>query len=135
MLVAESGSDVPAGITGGGGDTGGSPAASPAVSPGVSGRVTAGPTCPVERFPPDPACAPRAVAGAVLVVTDDSGREVARATSDANGDFAIALSPGGYVLTPQPVAGIMGTAAPQPFTIASAGSSVTLDVEYDTGIR
>ncbi len=35
---------------------------------GVSGRVTAGPTCPVER-PGDPACQPRPVAGAVLVVT------------------------------------------------------------------
>ena len=35
-----------------------------AKGPGAGGRVTAGPTCPVER-PGDPACAPRMVAGAV----------------------------------------------------------------------
>lgn len=101
---------------------------------GVVGRVVAGPTCPVQRLPPDPACADRPVAGAVLVVTDAGGTEVGRATSDANGEFAIPLPPGSYVLTPQPVAGLMGTARPIQFT-ATAGSPADLDVTYDTGIR
>ena len=101
---------------------------------GVVGGVLAGPTCPVQRVPPDPACADRPVAGAVLVVTAAGGTEAGRATSDANGDFAIPLLPGSYVLTPQPVAGLMGTARPIQFTV-TAGSPADLGVTYDTGIR
>ena len=44
----------------------------PGVS-GVQGKATAGPTCPVERNPPDPQCAERPVAGAVLVFTNAAG--------------------------------------------------------------
>jgi hypothetical protein len=100
---------------------------------GVTGRASAGPTCPVEQ-PGDPACAPRLVAGAVLVVTGAGGAEVARVTTDAGGEFSIGLQPGDYTLVPQPVEGLMGTAAPMPFTVA-AGSPAVLDVSYDTGIR
>ncbi len=87
------------------------------------------------RVPPDPACADRPVAGAVLVITDDAGREVARLTSDSNGDFSAVLPGGHYVLTPPPVAGLMGTAAPVEFTIAPSGQVMTLAISYDTGIR
>ena len=100
---------------------------------GVAGRVTAGPTCPVER-PGDPACAPRIVAGAVLLVTGPGGAEVAKATTDATGAFRVGLGPGDYVLVPQPVEGLMGTAAAAPFTVVD-GSLTPLDVSYDTGIR
>jgi hypothetical protein len=86
-------------------------------------------------LPPDPACADRPVAGAVLVVTDAGGTEVGRATSDANGEFAIPLPPGSYLLTPQPVVGLMGTARPIQFTVTAGGSPANLDVTYDTGIR
>jgi hypothetical protein len=100
---------------------------------GVGGRVAAGPTCPVER-PGDPACSPRSVAGAVLVVTGAGGAEVARVTTDASGLFRVGLQPGDYTLVPQSVEGLMGTAAPMPFTV-SDGSETFLDVSYDTGIR
>src|SRR5664280_2442019 len=36
--------------------------------PWIIGTATAGPVCPVERYPPDPACAPRPVAGATITV-------------------------------------------------------------------
>jgi len=128
-FVGETGPAVPASVIDGiGGNPGGGVL-------GVSGRVLAGPTCPVMRIPPDPNCADRPVAGAVLVVTDDSGHEVARATSSSTGDFSIALPAGHYVLTPQPVAGLMGTAPPVDFTIAPSGPPITFDVAYDTGIR
>jgi hypothetical protein len=87
------------------------------------------------RIPPDPSCADRPVEGAILVVTDSTGREVARATSGANGDFSIPLRQGSYVLVPQPVQGLMGTAGKMDFAIGSSGPSVTLDIQYDTGIR
>jgi hypothetical protein len=100
---------------------------------GVAGRVVAGPTCPVES-PDDPACNPRPVAGAVLVVKGAGGTEVARFTTDATGLFRIGLQPGVYTLEPQPVEGLMGTASPVEFTVVD-GSETFLDLGYDTGIR
>jgi hypothetical protein len=108
----------------------------PAGAIGVAGRVHAGPTCPVQKVPPDPACADRPVAGAVLVVKNATGAEVARVTSAADGSFSVALAPGDYVLVPQPVTGLMGTAQPLPLHVQGDGAApAALDVVYDTGIR
>lgn len=102
----------------------------------VSGRATAGPTCPVERNPPDPACAARPVAGAVLVIQDAaSGREVTRVTTDQDGRFSVALAPGSYHLVPQTANGLMGGAPPVDFQVEAGRSTPPLGVSYDTGIR
>jgi hypothetical protein len=101
----------------------------------VGGRAVAGPVCPVERIPPDPACAPRPVAGAVLVIAASDGHKVARATTGADGRWTAALAAGAYTLTPQPVMGLMGTAPPIRFTVTASGSPGDLNVTYDTGIR
>jgi hypothetical protein len=103
----------------------------------ITGRATAGPVCPVERNPPDPACATRPVAGAVLVVQNAAtGSEVARVTTDQDGRFSLAVAPGAYRLVPQPVAGLMGGARPIDFRV-EAGQALPspLEVSYDTGIR
>lgn len=105
-------------------------------SPGtvsISGQVHAGPVCPVEHFPPEPACADRPVGGATLLVLDTSGDEVDRFETDAQGAFVGELPAGVYTLVPQRVEGLLGTAAPIEFTLGNA--PVTLDVAYDTGIR
>jgi hypothetical protein len=109
----------------------------PSVGPhaGVAGRVLAGPTCPVERNPPDPACAARGVVGAVIVITDAQGTEVARVTSGADGTYAAAVPAGTYTLTPQPVPGLLGVAGPATATVPAAGDGPTVDFSYDTGIR
>lgn len=102
----------------------------------VTGLAHAGPTCPVEKVPPDPACADRPVAGALLVVTTEAGVEVARATSAADGTFSVTVPPGDYILIPAPVAGLLGTAQPVPFRAQADGPApAPLDVAYDTGIR
>jgi hypothetical protein len=102
----------------------------------VAGRATAGPVCPVERNPPDPACAARPVAGAVLVIKDAaSGREVGRVTTDRDGRFSIALAPGAYRLLPEPVSGLMGGGSPLEFRVDVGRSTPPLEVSYDTGIR
>jgi hypothetical protein len=75
------------------------------------------------------------VAAAVVVITDPSGREVARLTTAADGSFSTQLPAGQYTLTPQPVEGLMGGASPIDFNVASSGASPPLDVAYDTGIR
>lgn len=102
---------------------------------GVTGQALSGPTCSVVQDPPDPACADRPVSGAVLVVLDGGGSEVARATTDVQGGFTIDLEPGTYTLVPQPVEGLMGTPAPIPFTVTADEPLASLTVSYDTGIR
>src|SRR4051794_11705320 len=101
---------------------------------GVGGVVTAGPICPVEKNPPDPACAPRPVDGAVLVIRDAGGMEVARVTTAADGAYFAELPGGVYVVMPQPAKGLLGTPAPESVTVAD-GATLRLDLLYDTGIR
>jgi hypothetical protein len=110
------------------------PAASADVTTGIAGTATAGPTCPVESVSPDPSCAARPVVGAVLIVRDGNGAEVARATTDATGAFTVSLPAGAYTVEPQPAAGLMGTAPAQPVTVQD-GSVAKIDLVYDTGIR
>ncbi|HEX7472435.1 MAG TPA: carboxypeptidase regulatory-like domain-containing protein [Candidatus Limnocylindrales bacterium] len=127
VLATALGACTPAASTG--------PTSVPAGAVRVSGLAHAGPTCPVVR-PGDSSCADRPVAGAVLVVTTAAGTEVARATSAADGTFSVALPPGDYVLVPQPVTGLLGTARPVPFHAQADGAApAPLDVAYDTGIR
>jgi hypothetical protein len=124
-VVSESGAPVPPAAWPSPGGTG---------RTGIGGAATAGPVCPVERNPPDPACAPRPVAGAVLVITAASGAEVARVTTGADGTFFAELRPGAYVVTPQSANGLMGTPSPEQVTVED-GVTSTIQLAYDTGIR
>jgi hypothetical protein len=98
-------------------------------------HVQAGPVCPVERVPPDPACADRPVPGALLLIADASGSQVVTGTSDAAGDLVVRLEPGTYLVTPQRAPGVMGTAAPMTLQVVAGASPAPLVVVYDTGIR
>jgi carboxypeptidase family protein len=118
----------------------GASSASPSVPPspagpprGIGGRATAGPVCPVLRVPPDRACAARPVVGAVVLVRDATGREVGRATTDADGRYVVFVEPGSYVVVAQPTGGLMGTPPPQSVTVD--GDITQVDLSYDTGIR
>jgi hypothetical protein len=109
-------------------------------SPAGDGRTglmisaTAGPVCPVETVPPDPACEPRPVAGAAVVIKGADGSEAASVTLDDLGTAFVELAAGDYVVEPQPVEGMMGTAEPVAVTVIDgAGTPVVL--AYDTGIR
>jgi len=114
-----------------------SPAASPAGGPPrVTGTVTAGPVCPVEQIPPDPQCAPRPVAGAIIVATNAGGEEVGRATSAADGSYEMFVGETGTVLiTAQPVAGLVRPPAPVSVALSSPSEVERIDLEYNTGIR
>lgn len=99
----------------------------------VGGVVLAGPTCPVVQDPPDPSCNDRPVADALLAVLDTDGNLVAEVRSGTDGRFSIPLTAGEYVLEPQPVSGLLGTAERQQLSVLDA--SLDLVVVYDTGIR
>ena len=66
---------------------------------GVRGTVSLGPTCPVMREPPDPQCADRVYATAVLVYRANSKTPFIIGNSDANGAFSFSLPPGSYTIT------------------------------------
>jgi hypothetical protein len=101
----------------------------------VSGVVLAGPVCPVVTDPPDPACEDRPVADAEIVVRDESGDSVATVRSAEDGSFSIALAEGRYELLPQPVEGLMGTAATVIVTVEDGVPVEPIAISYDTGIR
>ncbi len=109
---------------------------SPSAAPGTGLAITAvaGPTCPVETIPPDPACAPRPVAGATVIIQDDQRANVATVVLDPLGAAVVALPAGKYVVQPQRAAGLMGTAAAANVTVVD-GTMTPVALEYDTGIR
>ena len=96
--------------------------------------LVAGPICPVERFPPDPDCAPAPVAGAEVVVRDATGREVTRLIAGADGRAHASLPTGTYVFVPAAVEGLLGTPAPVAASVLGP-AGVRLTLSYDTGIR
>ncbi len=109
-------------------------------SPGGDGRTgimlttVRGPICPVVTDPPDPECLPTPVPGAVVVIRDVAGAEVANETTGDDGTLFVELEAGTYTLEAQPVEGTMSPPAAQSVTVPdSTGIPVTL--EYDTGIR
>ena len=111
-------------------------APAPVAAPGTGLAITAvaGPVCPVEKMPPDPKCAPRPVAGAKVIVQDAQGRSVATVELDAGGSAVATLPAGNYVVQPQRVTGLMGTAAVADVTVVD-GSLTPVVLSYDTGIR
>ena len=110
--------------------------AAPSVPPGTGLAITAaaGPVCPVERVPPDPACAPRPVAGATVVVLDGQGKTVATVVLDDKGLANVPLAAGNYVVQAQPANGLMGTPEAQNVTVVDGAMTPVL-LAYDTGIR
>ncbi len=99
----------------------------------VSGVAMAGPVCPVETNPPDPACAPRPVVGAAVVAVSESGERF-EATTGPDGEFSLALANGRYEVVGQPAAGLMGTPAPVEIEVVSMPIDLGV-LLYDTGIR
>lgn len=123
-LVTQEGPPVPAGVLPDGG----------AFPTGMTLSVTAGPVCPVESNPPDPACAPRPVVGALIVVKDVNGATVAEGRTGLLGTVDLAVSPGVYTVEAAPVEGLLGTPALTSVTVTD-GLRALVDLSYDTGIR
>ena len=97
--------------------------------------AVAGPTCPVVSDPPDPDCADRPVDGAEIIVQRAGGEEVARMTTDADGQALLAVESGSYIRVPQPVEGLLGTAAPVEGAVREGADMDPVTIAYDTGIR
>jgi hypothetical protein len=97
-------------------------------------RATAGPQCPVQKLPPDPGCEDLPVEGAEIVLTQAGSDIEIPVFTDVNGHISIGLEPGTWIITPQPVEGLLGTAEATEVTIRSQRITEVL-AGYDTGIR
>ena len=110
-------------------------ASAPAVQSGtgIQGVVESGPTCPVERI--NSPCPPHPLA-ATVVVSNSQGVEVTRFHTGADGRFKVNLAPGAYTLLGQSIGGSGMPPRPIPTTVTvTKGTYVTVNVEYDSGIR
>jgi hypothetical protein len=113
-------------------------AAAPAAGSGagIRGRVVAGPTCPVETVPPDPKCAPRAVAARVRVYRRSDQHTVARLRTGGDGRFQVRLRPGRYGVSARPAAGGPLPRCPQDVkATVRAGTYTRVAIQCDSGIR
>ena len=102
----------------------------------VRGTVLFSPVCPVERDPPEPACAPRP-GPATVEVTRADGSVVAQTSAGDDGGFAMTVPPGTYTVrgvAPQPAIG-GGCQTDPPEVTVEPGTSSTVTVTCDTGIR
>jgi hypothetical protein len=126
-LQSEGGSAVPDGAwPAHGGDT--------KIDQGVHVTAIAGPTCPVEKMPPDPACAPKPVANVTVEIVDDQGHPHGVVVLDGSGQQQIALEPGTYTVNAQGVTGFMNGPEAQRVVVED-GEVTEVTLTYDTGIR
>jgi hypothetical protein len=108
--------------------------ASPSSGPsGIRGTVLLGPTCPGPADPEatgEPCTTPYA---AELAIVDGDGKLVTRVTTAADGRFQVDLPPGDYTIAPKN--GDPYPTAPSQSVSVESGQYLTVQINYDSGIR
>lgn len=102
----------------------------------LEGKVTIGPLCPVERYPPDPRCQPNEEtykAWPIAVYTPDKKTKVAQIEPLVNGTYEVELPVGEYTVDLEKQH-MFGKNLPATVAIKK-GEITTLDINIDTGIR
>ncbi|MCR4279496.1 MAG: hypothetical protein NUV78_02025 [Candidatus Zambryskibacteria bacterium] len=107
----------------------------PASGSGVRGIVMLGPTCPVVQDPPDSECDDKPFKTNLVLTTADGVSIVKSFSSDAQGKFSIAVSPGYYLIRSAPGGPIMPSCAKGEVIEVRANSYTVTTVSCDTGIR
>jgi hypothetical protein len=105
------------------------------VTSGLSGTVLLGPTCPVQRIPPDPQCADRPYATTLVLTSADQSRVITTFSSTASGTFSIPVAPGDYVIRSAAATNIHPYCATTNTIHVSSGTFAKVTVQCDTGIR
>lgn len=107
----------------------------PASNSGIRGTVLLGPTCPVEKVPPDPACADKpykTTINAIKIGSPQSSIFKAVGSDDA-GRYEITLPAGEYAL--QPVGGNPLPRCETKNVVVEANKFGEINLSCDTGIR
>lgn len=100
---------------------------------GITGTVTLGPTCPVERIPPDPNCVPKFYSTSINIMEARDNKIIKTVESDSNGTFKIDLDQGLYILQAQ--GGNVLPRCPLVSVDVKSGQYITTNISCDTGIR
>ncbi len=100
---------------------------------GVKGTILLGPTCPVERIPPDPNCAPKPYATSITVYRSGSKLPYIIGNSNTDGAFQLTLPVGSYMLNAGGTK-ILPRCSEVSVTIPP-NAFITQDISCDTGIR
>ena len=111
------------------------PTTNPGIIPyksGIKGVVKIGPTCPVERIPPDPNCADRPYQ-ATLIIKNGSGHVVINSETKSDGTFKFSLPPGTYAIENGGRA-VMPTLKPVSVEVGP-NSYTEINLSFDSGIR
>ena len=103
------------------------------IDSGIRGKVTIGPTCPVERVPADPNCADKPFQ-AGFNIKNNAGQIIKAFTSDANGVFSAELPSGIFVITNIPAPGTYPRFSSQNITVLP-GKYLDLNLQFDSGLR
>lgn len=106
-------------------------AGAPAPQGGITGHALVGPTCPVQRDPPDPACADKPYQGP-LVALDAAGTQRASASTDAAGAFVLRVPAGTYTVA-SPGGGLPRCSSAEVHVLDDM--LVDVAVSCDSGIR
>ena len=97
----------------------------------VSGTVSIGPTCPVEKNPPDAACANKPYTGTIILTNTSDGKTYS-ARTDEHGVFTLSLMRGVY--------DVSRPANESPFPVCRGKIEITsaaavIPISCDSGIR
>ena len=102
---------------------------------GIVGNVLLGPTCPVERNPPDPQCADRPYQTILTVTNSDGTKIITQFSSDSFGNFKINLSAGEYLIKSSNAQSMLPRCSSNGVIVVQAGFYTNATVSCDTGIR
>lgn len=99
----------------------------------VKGKITLSPVCPVERMPPEPACAPRPYQTSIKIFTVDGSELVKILQSQSDGTFSVSLPFGLYSF--QAVGGAVYPRCGEVVVNLKAINPSPIEISCDTGIR
>lgn len=102
---------------------------------GISGMVLLGPTCPVMRDPPDPECADKPYATALVVTTSDQALVIKELRSEETGKFSVQVAPGEYAIRSAAASNILPYCSSSGTIKVNASVYTETTVYCDTGIR
>jgi hypothetical protein len=102
------------------------------IDSGIKGKVTIGPTCPVEMNPPDPKCDPKPYAASLVAINRITAEKKEFKVSD-DGSFNIKLSPGDYSIR-NVDSSVLPRMEDQEISVY-AHKYTQVNIEFDSGIR
>lgn len=110
--------------------------AQPAVKKsGIKGTVSLGPTCPVMKNPPDPACADKPYAVKLQLVSSGGSFVIKEFSSNTDGTFSVEIPPGEYLVRSAPTMDIYPICRSSNTVVVNKGAYTNVDISCDTGIR